>query len=354
MTITEFRAGLIPLESLIGSVDNPREVVEVDDDFVDSIRSVGILQNLLVRELPLPAAGEERVYEIIDGHRRYVGAMEAGLEAVPCTIDDPSDAVRLTDYIVANVHRKDLEPIEQARGIEAVRIQMDEEMPDEPITQRELAKVVGISQSQVSKLLKLLQPAKPKKAKVDPWNWVSAPTRKKVVAVQSYAKGAVSDLKRGNALDALQGFKLVVKELESLGFTKDEADPTEDTPVAIPEVEADQSAQDAFADAMANVGEKLDDLDTKGKVLTENDLDEYFDAAAHELDVESQEITPPPGGLLAALTGAKVDYHLVGGVVEIVCSVHGNIGSMSPMSAAMEWGTEHMETDHPESVGTVD
>src|SRR4029078_702969 len=79
-----------------------------------SIREVGILQPLVVRRTT------EGRYELIAGERRLRAARAAGLPVVPVVLPDSGDDALLRDALIENIHREDLNPIEQAEGFKAL------------------------------------------------------------------------------------------------------------------------------------------------------------------------------------------------------------------------------------------
>src|SRR5207247_9171177 len=89
-----------------------------DDDTIAtlaaSIREVGILQPLVVRR-----SGDGR-YELIAGERRLRAAKAAGLATVPIVLRDSEDADLLREALIENIHREDLNPIEQAEASRAL------------------------------------------------------------------------------------------------------------------------------------------------------------------------------------------------------------------------------------------
>jgi len=75
---------------------------------VDSIKAVGILQPVLVREV-----GPED-YELIAGERRCRAARRAGLQSIPALVHQADDAMSLEEALVENLHREDLNPLDEA------------------------------------------------------------------------------------------------------------------------------------------------------------------------------------------------------------------------------------------------
>src|SRR5262245_26505981 len=108
-----------------------------------SIREVGILQPLVVRRT-------DGGFELIAGERRPRAARAAGLATVPVVLRDSDDTDLLREALIENIHREDLNPIEQA---EAFR-QLLEELG---LKQEELADRVGVSRSHIANTIRLLQ-----------------------------------------------------------------------------------------------------------------------------------------------------------------------------------------------------
>ena len=135
----------VPVNAVGPNPKQPR--TRFDDEAIASlaasIREVGILQPLVVRR-----AGDGR-YELIAGERRLRAAKAAGLATVPIVLRDSQDADLLREALIENIHREDLNPIEQA---EAFR-QLLEELG---LKQDELAERVGVSRSHIANTIRLL------------------------------------------------------------------------------------------------------------------------------------------------------------------------------------------------------
>jgi ParB family chromosome partitioning protein len=140
-------AGLleVPVNAVGPNPKQPR--TRFDDEAIASlaasIREVGILQPIVVRR-----AGDGR-YEVIAGERRLRAARSAGLATVPVVLRDSEDSDLLREALIENIHREDLNPIEQA---EAFR-QLLEELG---LIQEELADRVGVSRSHIANTIRLL------------------------------------------------------------------------------------------------------------------------------------------------------------------------------------------------------
>lgn len=151
----------VALELIEPRKDNPRNFAE-DEDFrqlVESVRRLGVLEPILVREKPgYHGNGAPRVggrvlplYEIAAGERRYRAAKAAGLVEVRVTIRAMSDAQLREIRFHENATRKDLDPIEEARELKGMLDAGDAAGPTE------LAKRLGVSQGHVSSRLALLR-----------------------------------------------------------------------------------------------------------------------------------------------------------------------------------------------------
>ena len=134
----------VPIEDILPNRFQPR--LAFDDaslqDLAASIKQHGIIQPLILRR-------KNDKYEIIAGERRYKAARMAGLVSVPAIISDLSDAASAEVAIVENVQRKDLTAIEEAKSYQAI-------LDKGYMTQEELAKKMGLSQSAISNKLRLL------------------------------------------------------------------------------------------------------------------------------------------------------------------------------------------------------
>jgi len=109
-----------------------------------SIRELGVLQPVLVREI------ERDRYALIAGERRWRAAKRAGLQFIPVIVRDVSDELTLQHALVENLHRDDLNPLEEAAAYQQL-------IEDFGMTQEEVAQRVGKSRSAVANLLRLFQ-----------------------------------------------------------------------------------------------------------------------------------------------------------------------------------------------------
>lgn len=155
MTATEERLTYVeqmPIARIHADPINPRENLDIDEEFIASIRA-GIVEPLVVR--PDPSAppliqGMEGEFLLIAGERRYTAATIAELEHVPCRIIyDVDDAAVLEMMLVENDQRKSLTALEEASGY-ARLLELGR-------TQRQIEEVVGRAQGTISKRIALLK-----------------------------------------------------------------------------------------------------------------------------------------------------------------------------------------------------
>lgn len=118
------------------------------EELAASIKAQGLIQPISVRPV---GAGR---YEIIAGERRWRAAQIAGLGEVPVLIRDIPDDAALAMSLIENIQREDLNPLEEAAGIQRL-------IDEFQMTHQQAADAVGRSRSAASNLLRLLQLAKP-------------------------------------------------------------------------------------------------------------------------------------------------------------------------------------------------
>lgn len=135
----------IDLDQLVAGRYQPRQ--RIDEGYLaelaQSIRQLGVIEPLVARPL-----ADDR-YEILAGHMRWRAAQHAGLHQVPVLVRDADDRTAAAIALVENLLRRDLNPIEEARALQRLREEFG-------LTQEQLAKLLGMSQSAVSKALGLL------------------------------------------------------------------------------------------------------------------------------------------------------------------------------------------------------
>jgi ParB family chromosome partitioning protein len=117
-------------------------------ELADSIKSQGVMQPILVRPL---TAGR---YEIIAGERRWRAARMAGLTSVPALVKEIPDQQALAASLIENIQREDLNPLEEATGIQRLTQEFG-------LTHQAIAETLGRSRAAVTNLLRLLDLAPP-------------------------------------------------------------------------------------------------------------------------------------------------------------------------------------------------
>lgn len=151
------RVAFLPIEKLRRGRFQPRRNISEDSlqDLVVSIKQQGVMQPIIVREIGIDGLSSfqkethESEYEIIAGERRWRAAQLAGLERIPCLIREVDDQVALAMALVENMQREDLNPIEEAFGLNRLQQEFD-------LTHQEISEVIGISRSAVTNLLRLI------------------------------------------------------------------------------------------------------------------------------------------------------------------------------------------------------
>jgi ParB family chromosome partitioning protein len=112
-----------------------------------SIREVGLLQPVLVREVD----GEDESYELIAGERRWRAARRAGLQTIPVLVQpDTGDVTSLEQALVENLHREDLNALEEAAAYQQL-------IDEFGLTHEQVAKRMGKGRATVTNTLRLLQ-----------------------------------------------------------------------------------------------------------------------------------------------------------------------------------------------------
>ncbi len=114
------------------------------NSLTESIREIGVLQPILVRPI------DDHSYELIAGERRWRAARRAGLLTIPAVIRDVTEVATLEQALVENLHRQDLNPLEEAAAYQQL-------IEDFGLTQEQAAKRVGKSRSAVANLLRMFQ-----------------------------------------------------------------------------------------------------------------------------------------------------------------------------------------------------
>ena len=133
------------LDDIIPNRFQPREVFDEQElkELALSIKEHGVIQPIIVRSV-------NGKYEIIAGERRYKASALAGKTTIPAIVNNLDDKEASKVALLENLQRKNLNPIEEARTFQKI-LELDE------MTQEELAKTMGKSQSAVANKLRLLQ-----------------------------------------------------------------------------------------------------------------------------------------------------------------------------------------------------
>jgi ParB family transcriptional regulator, chromosome partitioning protein len=135
----------IPVGAIVPNPKQPRQVFDDDQlhELKVSIQEVGFLQPIVVRELSADK------YELVMGERRWRAAQAVGKEFIPAIIRDTRDDAMLRDALLENIHRAQLNPLEEAAAYQ----QLLEEFG---ATHEELARKIGRSRPQISNTIRLL------------------------------------------------------------------------------------------------------------------------------------------------------------------------------------------------------
>jgi ParB family chromosome partitioning protein len=136
----------IPVVAIRANAHQPRSMFDEESlaALTASVREVGILQPVLVR-----TAGES-TYELIAGERRWRAAKRAGLPTIPAIVRDISDVQSVEQALIENLHREDLNPLEEAGAYQQL-------IEDFGLTHEQLAARVGKSRAAITNTLRLFQ-----------------------------------------------------------------------------------------------------------------------------------------------------------------------------------------------------
>lgn len=136
----------LPISAIKPNARQPRTVFDEDAlaELVHSIREVGLLQPIVVR------ASGPNAFELIMGERRLRASKEAGLTTIPAIIREAADEDMLRDALLENLHRSQLNPLEEAAAYQQL-------LDDFGCTHEELADRIGRSRPQISNTIRLLR-----------------------------------------------------------------------------------------------------------------------------------------------------------------------------------------------------
>ncbi|MCX2747278.1 ParB/RepB/Spo0J family partition protein [Arthrobacter sp. MI7-26] len=139
----------IPVGDIHPNRKQPRSVFDEDDmaELVHSVKEIGVLQPIVVRT-STEKGGEP--YELVMGERRWRAVQAAGLETIPAIVRDTNDDDLLRDALLENLHRSQLNPLEEAAAYQQL-------LEDFGTTHEQLADRIGRSRPQVSNTIRLLK-----------------------------------------------------------------------------------------------------------------------------------------------------------------------------------------------------
>lgn len=139
----------IPVGEIHPNRKQPRTVFDEDDmaELVHSVKEIGVLQPIVVRK---SAELNDQPYELVMGERRWRASQAAGLTTIPAIIRDTADDNLLRDALLENLHRSQLNPLEEAAAYQQL-------LEDFGTTHEQLADKIGRSRPQVSNTLRLLK-----------------------------------------------------------------------------------------------------------------------------------------------------------------------------------------------------
>ncbi len=140
---------MVQIDVLEADPDQPRVDFGNIEELAESIRSKGVLEPILVRPLPRQR-GEAPSYRIISGERRFRAATAAGLPEVPVIEMDLDDDEALEVALIENLQRKDLDPFEEAEGLQALRDRFE-------YTHEQIASTMAKSRPVITEALTLLR-----------------------------------------------------------------------------------------------------------------------------------------------------------------------------------------------------
>ena len=135
----------IKLHDIMPNLNQPRKTFKEEkiEELAASIKEHGIIQPIVVRK-------RENGYEIVAGERRWRAARKAELTQVPCLVRELSDEQNMLFAIIENMQREDLNPIEEAEGLQRM-------MQTFGMTQEQVSKSVGKSRPYIANALRLLK-----------------------------------------------------------------------------------------------------------------------------------------------------------------------------------------------------
>ena len=145
----------LPVSAISPNPRQPRQVFEEEAmaELVHSINEVGLLQPVVVRRTG------DSAYELVMGERRWRATKAAGLDTIPAIVRETDDDALLRDALLENLHRAELNPLEEAAAYEQL-------LGDFGCTHEELASRIGRSRPQITNTLRLLRLSLPVQRRV--------------------------------------------------------------------------------------------------------------------------------------------------------------------------------------------
>lgn len=142
----------VPIDAVRPNAKQPRQVFDEEAlaELTHSIREFGLLQPVVVREVPADGYGPGVRYELVVGERRWRAAREAGLEQLPAIVRQTGDQAMLRDALLENIHRAQLNPLEEAAAYQQLLDEFD-------VTHEELADRIGRSRPVITNTIRLLK-----------------------------------------------------------------------------------------------------------------------------------------------------------------------------------------------------
>jgi ParB family transcriptional regulator, chromosome partitioning protein len=240
----------VPAGAITPNPRQPRQVFDEDalDELAGSIRAVGLLQPVVVRAI-MPGH-----YEIVMGERRWRACQRAGLSHIPAIVRRTSDDDLLRDALIENLHREQLNPLEEAAAYQQL-------LDDFGATHEELAQRVGRSRPHISNTLRLLQLPPDVQRRVAA-GVLSAGHARALLGVQDSA--AQEQLARRIVAEGLS--VRAVEEIVALGAQP--ARPARQPPVRQPAAPALRKLADRLSDAF-ETRVKVELGQRKGKIVVE-------------------------------------------------------------------------------------
>lgn len=150
-TVPGLRIAALSVKDITPNKKQPRKEFRQEelDELIHSVKEFGVLQPIVVR--PRSSAGiADAPYELVMGERRLRAATAAGLDTIPAVIRETADDDMLRDALLENLHRAELNPLEEASAYQQL-------LNDFGITQQQLADRLGRSRPQVTNTLRLLK-----------------------------------------------------------------------------------------------------------------------------------------------------------------------------------------------------